>query len=312
MLTKFKSSKKQYAKNKLKTNQKMSLQGKNVIITGATSGFGVQMAATLSEAGANVFIGGRRADKGMQVANDTKTTFHKVDVADETSNKEFFEAAKQHFAESTNNAVDYILLNAGVEGNNAETMVSNLNIETYDYIYSVNVRGVILGMQYGTPLLRKGGSFLVTSSAGSIMAFSGNPVYASSKAAVDSLVRSYAAQFNESTDEHINSLSIVAINPTLYATEMADRFVGGSEEAAHQFAKMVNPSLRLGKAEELALIVKSHFEGNLPYKNGDTFVADADTHFPLNEYFKRMEEASKSLEKSAETTSPAEQVQHAQ
>ena len=92
----------------------MSLQGKNVIVTGATSGLGVQMAATLSGEGAKVFIGGRRADTGLKVAQDTNTTFHVVDVADEESNKTFFAAAGKHF---DGQKVDYIILNAGVEGN---------------------------------------------------------------------------------------------------------------------------------------------------------------------------------------------------
>jgi NAD(P)-dependent dehydrogenase (short-subunit alcohol dehydrogenase family) len=92
----------------------MSLQGKNVIITGATSGLGVQMAAALSSAGATVFIGGRRADTGARVAQDTNSTFHVIDVADEESNKAFFAAAAKHFGGQN---VDYIILNAGVEGN---------------------------------------------------------------------------------------------------------------------------------------------------------------------------------------------------
>ena len=41
----------------------MSLSNKNIIITGATSGFGMAFAALLSKEGANVFIGGRRADE---------------------------------------------------------------------------------------------------------------------------------------------------------------------------------------------------------------------------------------------------------
>jgi NADP-dependent 3-hydroxy acid dehydrogenase YdfG len=64
----------------------MSLQGKNIIITGATSGFGVQMAATFSAEGATVFMGGR-ADTGLQVAHDTNSTFYVVDVADEASSQ---------------------------------------------------------------------------------------------------------------------------------------------------------------------------------------------------------------------------------
>ena len=67
-------------------------------------------------------------------------------------------------------------------------------------------------------------------------------------------------------------------NPTLYETEMADRFTGGNEDVVNMFAKMVNPSQRVGTSDELASIVSSFVQGKLPYKSGDVFVADADTH----------------------------------
>jgi NAD(P)-dependent dehydrogenase (short-subunit alcohol dehydrogenase family) len=265
----------------------MSLSGKNVIVTGATSGFGVQIAKALSEAGASVFIGGRRAEQGQQVAKETGSTFHTVDVASDESNKAFFDAAKSHFSGAN---VDYILLNAGVEGSNEDTIITNFNIENYDYIYSVNVRGTLLGLQYGSKLLRQNGTFLVTSSVGSILPMSINPVYVSSKAALNSLVRSYAAQFAESQDERIKSLSILAVNPTVYETDMSDRFTGGSTDVANAFAKMANPSQRVGKAEEFAKIVMELVQGALPYQSGDVFVADTDTHFLIEEYMTRMGE----------------------
>jgi NAD(P)-dependent dehydrogenase (short-subunit alcohol dehydrogenase family) len=267
----------------------MSLSGKNVIVTGATSGIGVAFAKVLSEAGASVFIGGRRAEQGHQVAKETGSTFHTVDVANEDSNKDFFEAAEKHFGGAN---VDYIFLNAAVEGKNEETVITNLNIENYDYIYSVNVRGTLLGLQYGSKLLRQNGTFLVTSSVGSILPMSVSPVYASSKAALDSLVRSYAAQFAESEDERIKSLSILSVNPTLYETEMVDRVTRGSQDAVSAFAKLVNPSQRPGKAIELAKIIKDFIQGELSYKSGDVFVADADTHFPITEYMTRMQKVS--------------------
>lgn len=251
----------------------------------ATSGFGVKFAKVLSDEGANVFIGGRREHKGKEVAKETISTFHPVDVANEESNRRFFKAAEDHFGGQN---VDYILLNAGVEGNNEATMIEKLDVGTYDFIFGINVRGIVLGMEYGAPLLRKGGTFVCTSSSASILPFGGNPVYAASKSAVDGLVRCYAAQFTESQDERIKSLSIVSVNPTLYATDLSDRFVGGSSEALEGFAKAVNPSKRVGNADELAGIVLDFVKGNLEYPSGTSFVADADTHFPLNDYFSRL------------------------
>ena len=53
----------------------MSLNSKNIIIAAATSGIGVEMAGVLSNQGASVFIGGRLAGRGQEVAEKTKTAF---------------------------------------------------------------------------------------------------------------------------------------------------------------------------------------------------------------------------------------------
>jgi len=276
----------------------MSLEGKNIIITGATSGIAVAWAAELSKEGASVFIGGRREDKGLEVAKQqTNTTFHKVDVAVEESNKDFFAAATKHFGDTSGSdasdvsdpecCVDFVFLNAGVEGD-AGAHVTTLDLKTYDYIFGVNVRGIISGLKYGTPLLRKGGSFVFTSSIASII--SGVSLYGASKAAVDSLTRSYAKQFAESDDERLKSLSVYSINPAYYVSEMSDRHVdaiGGPEN----WAKMANPSQRPGTGEDLAKTIKEMVKGNLPYKSGANICVDADTHFPLDEYHSRMAEA---------------------
>lgn len=76
----------------------MSLEGKNIIITGAMLGVVVNWTTELSKEDASVFIGCRWEEKGMEVAKQqTNTTFHKVDVASEESNKEFFAATTKSF-----------------------------------------------------------------------------------------------------------------------------------------------------------------------------------------------------------------------
>jgi NAD(P)-dependent dehydrogenase (short-subunit alcohol dehydrogenase family) len=264
----------------------MSLSGKNIIITGATSGLGVQVTALLSKEGASVFIGGRRTDLGAAVAEQTMTNFHPLDAADEKSNETFFAAAADHFGGSQ--TVDYIFLNAGVEGVNEKTLFDQLSIENADYVYNVNVRGILLGIKHGVSLLCKGGGFIATSSAASIVPMGVNPVYAASKSAVDGLVRGYAAQFSESKDDHIKSLSIVTMNPVFYATEMSDRFTGANPDIANIFARAFNPSQRPGTAEEFASVMHAYVSGSMHYKSGDHIVTDTNTHFPLNEYFDRM------------------------
>lgn len=263
-----------------------SLEGKNIIITGATSGIAVAWAAELSKEGASVFIGGRREDKGLEVAKQTNSTFHKVDVALEESNKDFFAAAMKHFGGSVSepNCVDFVFLNAGVGGNGD---ITSLDVKMYDYIFGVNVRGIISGLKYGTPLLRQKGTFVFTSSIASIM--SGVTLYGASKAAVDSLTRSYAKQFADSDDERLKSLSVYSINPCLYISEMTNRAFDKGVWRQSVVARHGNPSQRPGTAEDLAKTIREMVKGNWPYTSGANVCVDADTHFPLDEYLSRLE-----------------------
>jgi NAD(P)-dependent dehydrogenase (short-subunit alcohol dehydrogenase family) len=268
------------------------LDDKNIIITGATSGLGLDMAAALSRAGANVFIGGRRADLGHEVAAQTKSTFHVVDVADEESNRAFFRAAAVHFG-GEKTVVDHIFLNAGVEGNESAMVAGTdaFSVSSYDYVFSVNVRGIVLGLQFGTRLLRPHGSFLLTSSGASVQPFPTNPVYGASKAAVDALARSFAAQLAQSTDDHLRSLSILTVNPLAYASDMLTRTTGGNDDMVQYFVTHFNPSQRLGQGHEYGQHMVDYARGAMPYQNGDSFVVDADTHFPLREYSDRLKAA---------------------
>jgi len=300
----------------------MSLEGKNIIITGATSGIAVAWAAVLSKEGASVFIGGRREEKGLEVAKQTNSTFHQVDVASEESNKDFFAAAMTHFggggsdvvsSEPNNNCccVDFIFLNAGVLGNLEDHHVTTLDVKTYDYIFGVNVRGIISGLKYGTPLLRQNGSFVFTSSVSSILPVA--PLYSASKAAVDSLTRSYAKQFVDSDDERLQSLSVYSINPAWYFSEMTDFAMEGNHKGwgnQHSVvAQILNPCQRPGTAEELAKTIKEMVKGNfLPYKSGANICVDADAHFPLDEYLSRMETAAAAAAVAAGQQEPVDTV----
>lgn len=214
-----------------------------------------------------------------------------VDVADEESNRAFFRAAAVHFG--GDQTVDHIFLNAGVEGNESEMVAGTdaFAVNAYDYVFSINVRGIVLGLQFGTRLLRPHGSFLLTSSGVSVQPFPTNPVYGASKAAVDALARSFAAQLAQSTDDHLRSLSILTVNPLVYASEMATRMTGGNDDIMQYFVTQFNPSQRVGQGHEYGQLMVDYARGAMPYQNGDSFAVDADTHFPLSEHSDRLKAA---------------------
>mmetsp|Transcript_7659 Transcript_7659/g.8691 ORF Transcript_7659/g.8691 Transcript_7659/m.8691 type:complete len:218 (-) Transcript_7659:208-861(-) len=197
----------------------------------------------------------------------------------------------KHFGGSVSepNCVDFVFLNAGVSnGDSSAHDATTLDVKTYDYIFGVNVRGIISGLKYGTPLLRPKGTFVFTSSVASIMS-NATCLYGASKAAVDSLTRSYAKQFADSGDERLKSLSVYSINPCLYISEMTNRVFDKGVWRQSVAGRWANPSQRPGTAEDLAKTIREMVKGNWPYTSGANVCVDADTHFPLDEYYSRLE-----------------------
>merc|ERR1712161_131278 len=99
-----------------------------------------------------------------------------------------------------------------------------------------------------------------TSSIASIL--SSFTLYGASKAAVDSLTRSYAKQFADSNDERLQSLSVYSINPCWYISEMTDHYADRGVVRHSIAGRWANPSQRPGTAEDLAKTI-GNGEGKL-------------------------------------------------
>lgn len=133
-----------------------SFENKTVVITGGTSGIGRATAVAFAEAGANVVVAGRRESEGSEVvsaieAAGAKGLFVRTDVADEASIENLIAQAAATFG-----SVDVAFNNAGVEGHSAP--VSDETGENYDFVFDINVRGVLLSMKHEIAQFRKQGS----------------------------------------------------------------------------------------------------------------------------------------------------------
>ena len=117
-----------------------SMQGKHVVITGASSGFGHHFAGVLSNAGAKVVLGARRSDKieaRVAAINDAggEARSVQVDVKDPQSAAAFLEAAEAAFG-----PIDVLINNAGVEaGAKTYTMIDE---DDWDHVLDTNLKAV--------------------------------------------------------------------------------------------------------------------------------------------------------------------------
>ena len=116
------------------------------------------------------------------------------------------------------------------------------------------------------------------------------PIYAASKAAVDALVRNFAAQLRDSKDERLQSVRFVGLNLLVFESEMASRFTGNNSDALAGFAQMANTSGKLGTGDDLVKAIELLEGDKDAYKSGASIVIDAGPLvYPLKEYFERFE-----------------------
>lgn len=162
------------------------LHGKIAMITGGASGIGLASAQRLIDEGAFVFITGRRQDALDNAAEALGSNARAVQ-ADVTKPEDL----DRVFAtiQKEKGHLDVLVANAGV-GEFAS--LGQVTEEHYDYIFDINVKGTIFTVQKALPLMKNGGSIILTGSTVGSMGTPAMSIYSASKAAVRNLVRSWA------------------------------------------------------------------------------------------------------------------------
>ena len=149
--------------------------GKSILVTGASTGIGRNLAETLAEAGYHVYAGARK-DKDLEALDAIDNiTAVRLDVTDQ----EQVDAAVAMIEES-GTGLYALVNNAGVGGGGA---VADTPMEDQTFVYNVNVEGVYRVTKAFAPMIieSKGRISTTGSIAGTISAFSGFSAYAGSK-----------------------------------------------------------------------------------------------------------------------------------
>ncbi|MCK2043628.1 SDR family oxidoreductase [Chromohalobacter sp. TMW 2.2308] len=162
------------------------LHGKIALITGGASGIGLASAQRLIEEGAFVFITGRRQDvlDNAVEALGSNARAVQADVTKPEDLDRVFDTIQKEKGH-----LDVLVANAGV-GEFAS--LGQITEEHYDYIFDINVKGTLFTVQKALPLMKNGGSIILTGSTVGSMGTPAMSIYSASKAAVRNLVRSWA------------------------------------------------------------------------------------------------------------------------
>ncbi len=213
------------------------LKGKIAVITGATSGMALATAKLFVNEGAYVFITGRRQaqlDAALKEIgkNVTGVQGDAGNLADLDRLYETVQAKKGH--------IDILYASAGVGDFNVP--LGSVTEANFDNTFNVNVRGTLFTVQKALPLMRDGGSIIMTGSIASVKGFPGMGVYNASKAAVRSFARTWTV------DLKARKIRVNVLSPGSIDTGV---FVGVPKEVKDQFISLI-PMGRIGEANEIA------------------------------------------------------------
>lgn len=192
-----------------------NIQGKIVVITGASSGLGEATARHLSEQGALVVLGARRFDRIQALAAELteqgpRAIAVQTDVTDSQQVKRLVDTAIEHHGR-----IDVMINNAGLM---PHSPLERLKIADWDRMIDVNIKGVLYGIAAALPRMQKqnAGHIINVSSVAGHKVRPGSAVYAATKHAV--LV------ISEGLRQEVKPYQIrtTVISPGAIATELAD------------------------------------------------------------------------------------------
>src|SRR5712664_1536948 len=163
------------------------LQGKVAVITGGTQGIGLASAKLFASEGAHVFITGRRQKELEEAVASigSNVTGVQGDVANLADLDRLYESVK------AKGRIDILFANVGLGG---FVPLGSITEEYYDKTFDTNVKGLLFTVQKALPFLNDGASIILTGSAAAAKGTPSFGVYAASKAAIRSFVRTWTAE----------------------------------------------------------------------------------------------------------------------
>jgi len=237
---------------------------KVVVVTGGSSGIGLATAKAFAAEGASVFITGRRQEALDAAVRQIggRITAIRGDMANLADIDRLYDAVQQQHAQ-----IDIVFANAG---GGEMVPLGAITEDHYQRTFDTNVKGVLFTVQKALPLLKDGGSIILT---GSITGISGTPafsVYSATKAAVRNFARSWILDLK---DRHIR---VNVVSPGPVDTAGLDELFGGGTQAqgGRDYLASLTPLGRVGRADEIARAVLFLASDEASFVNGAELFVD--------------------------------------
>ena len=229
-----------------------SLQNKTALVTGASRGIGRATALALAKAGAHVLVHYRdNAQEAASVVAAIEAENGRADaVPADLGTPDGAALLAKEVRSIVGDRLDVLVLNAGIS---KSALIADYTLEDFDSLFATNVRGPFFLVQQLVPVLGEGSSVIVISSLGARMVV-GKPglenpsilAYASTKGALETLVRNWAAILGP------NGIRVNAVAPGVIDTDMSN-FT--KTEAGREVILGMQALKRIGRPEDVADVV---------------------------------------------------------
>lgn len=219
-------------------------EGRVVLITGATGYLGRALAHGFSDAGATLFLNARHQESLDALAAELSASSERAhiyadDLTQSDTGERFVSEALMKLGR-----IDTLVLNAGTL---ADGLVAGLSEDEMRQVYELNLWANFRALRAALRpmILQRGGQVVVVSSTAAQRPGIGQAAYASSKAALESLVRTTAREVAA------RGIRVNAVAPGILAGGMAARVL---DEATEEAARVI-PMRRAGEAAEVVPVV---------------------------------------------------------
>ncbi|MHA0983037.1 SDR family NAD(P)-dependent oxidoreductase [Kosakonia cowanii] len=220
------------------------LTGKTALITGGSTGIGLASAIRFAAEGARVYIAGRRQaeiDKAIAKIGHGATGI-RCDVSSLEDLDHLYAQIKSEAGQ-----LDILFANAGL---GTFAPLGEISEADFDHMFGVNVKGTLFTVQKALPLMRAGGSIILTGSTTGSMGTPAFSIYSATKAAIRNFARSWALDL-KGTGIRINVLSPGGTE----TPGLLDLFgASGQSEALLAGLAAQTPLGRIGRPEETAAV----------------------------------------------------------
>jgi 3-oxoacyl-[acyl-carrier protein] reductase len=241
-----------------------NLADKTALVTGASRGMGRATALALAAAGARVIVHyGRSADEAKAVVDQIRSAGGRADaVAADLASPDGAHILAAQVRDLIGDRLDILVSNAGIS---QAASFEDMTVKDFDELFAVNVRSPYFLVQQLLPILVNGSNIVFLSSLGVRTAVGTLSAYASTKGAINTLVKYFAVAFGP------RGVRVNAVAPGAIDTDMSN-FTKTEEGRAVVMG--MQTLKRIGQPDDVASVIAFLVSDEARWITGETIAVD--------------------------------------